>query len=92
VTDLGPILDESADHVELLESRYPQGFPADRNGVRLGIPSLEDELREVWYEWNLNKRRLPSAEGTLALEGELFDMLAVAVMIVKGIRGAHPRG
>lgn len=66
-----------------LKERFPQGFPFDRNGVRLGIASLEDEVTEVWDEWNMHKRALGNCREQIRTE--VLQVAAVALMIVEGI-------
>lgn len=83
------VLNELADHVDLLTQRYPQGFPCTRDGQRLALAAAFDETREVWEEWNANKRHLNVADATMKLEAEWFDLSAVAVMAILGIRAMH---
>jgi hypothetical protein len=66
-----------------LWERFPQGFPFDRNGVRLGIASLEDEIGEVYEEWSKHKRNLGNCRNEIRTE--LLQVAAVALMIVEGI-------
>lgn len=67
-----------------LTNRFPEGFPADRNGIRLGIAAIEDETQEVWEEWRQLRRSLPDCDMTY-LRTELLQVAAVCLMIVRSI-------
>lgn len=66
-----------------LENRFPPGFPYDRNGVRLGIAALEDEVQEVWTEWNIHKRNM--SRGCETIRTELLQVASVAMLMIAGI-------
>lgn len=66
-----------------LKQRFPEGFPFDRNGLRLGIASIEDETGELYDEWAENKRHLGNAIDQIRTE--TLQIAAVAMMIVEGI-------
>jgi hypothetical protein len=53
-------------------------FTFDRNGLRLAIAAMEDEIQELWEEWNNNKRHLGNAHKEI--EHELLDIAAVALI------------
>lgn len=42
--------------VERQRHIHPDGFPATRDGVRLGLASIEDETREALLAWDTGKR------------------------------------
>jgi hypothetical protein len=66
-----------------LALRYPPGFPAERNGLRLGIAAIEDETKEAWDEWNAHKR-----DGNWdPMYDEVLDIVAIGIFILESIRG-----
>ena len=60
-------------------------FTYDRNGLRLGIAALEDELREVYDEWKAHKRNLADPAAVAALRHELLDVAAVAMLMYRNM-------
>ena len=75
-------------HIELTD-RYPEGYPYTRDGVRLGIAALEDEVAEVYEEWTRNKRHLGNC--ITSIRAELLQVAAVAMMIIEGIDDSGER-
>jgi hypothetical protein len=63
----------------------PVDFTYDRNGLRLGIAALEDELRELYDEWTAGKKRLGESEVAARLAHEALDVAAVAMLIYRNI-------
>lgn len=63
-------------------SVFPEGFPADRNGVRLAIVCGEDELREAWMEWQLWKK-MPASHNKWGTTRH--EMMQAACVILYGI-------
>lgn len=68
----------------------PVRFSYDRNGVRLGIAALEDELQELRDEWVLHKRDLVPARSKI--RHELLDCAAVAMLILEETGAAQRPG
>jgi len=64
-------------------ARFPAGFPYDRNGVRLGIASLQDEVRELYLEWEANKRTLNLAADRV--RHELLDIAGIVVLMLRNV-------
>lgn len=63
-----------------MQSRFdPAWFGFHRNGLRLGVASLEDELQELWAEWHHHKRHL--GNGIQGIRHELLDIAGVALLI-----------
>jgi len=62
--------------------RFPAGFPCDRNGIRLGLASVEDELKETLEAWQDEKRQ-PFTR-TCKTYDELLDLIACAIYIAEG--------
>lgn len=60
--------------------RYPSGFPYNRDGVRLGIAALEDEIGELWQEWEHSKRHLGNS--ITEIRHELLDIASVAMLML----------
>lgn len=87
------------------DERHPSGYPADRDGVRLGIAAAEDELREALTAWDLEKRlkTRPNQFGTgkpptpffwkwTKTRAELMQVLGVVARLVREIdRDARER-
>ena len=63
----------------------PVDFTYDRNGLRLGIAALEDEIREVYDEWAAGKKRLDDPAVAERLASELLDVASVAMLIYRHI-------
>jgi hypothetical protein len=81
--DLG---DRMADqYARLTGSPSAADFTYDRNGVRLGIAALEDELRELYDEWAANKRYLRKPDVADRIRHEVLDVAAVAMLIYRNI-------
>jgi len=53
-------------------------FPFNRNGIRLGIASLEDELKETLDAWNKEKRGTKYKE----TKKELIQLIALGIRIL----------
>lgn len=62
--------------------RYPPGFPCDRNGIRLGLASIQDELKEALDAWHVEKRH-PFKTNSQTFH-ELLDVIAVAIYTAEG--------
>jgi hypothetical protein len=57
------------------------GFTYDRNGLRLGIAALQDELMlELWPHWHEHKKRLDTPEAAAGFRHEFLDIAAVAML------------
>jgi hypothetical protein len=72
----------------LLElNQHPQGFPYTRDGMRLAIAALEDEVREVWSEWEMTKRRMDEydPEYDHGIRDEALQVAAIAIQMVATI-------
>ncbi len=80
-----PMLDlqEEIDRQDGIAEAAGYGYPFTRNGVRLGIAALEDELTEVREAWRADKNHLES--GAWHLREELLQVAAVAVRIAREI-------
>lgn len=64
------------DRLIIQMSRFPAGFPADRNGIRLGLAAVQDELKETLDAWHEDKRQQnPDWHRTY---DELLDIIAAA--------------
>lgn len=64
---------------------HPNGYPLTRDGMRLGVAALSDELTEVWTEWNLSKRHFPTHH-TSNLEVEIVQLIAVGIRMLRSLR------
>jgi len=77
-------------HARLTSPPIPADFTYDRNGLRLGIAALEDELTELLDEWRANKKRLDAPGVAERLRHETLDVAAVAMLIVRNIPSTPP--
>lgn len=83
VIDVRALLLLIAEEVDRQDRNHPGGYPFDRNGVRLGIAALEDEVQEVYEEWRKHKRDL--GNGAASIRAELLQVMGVAFRIVREI-------
>jgi hypothetical protein len=83
---LAELAERMADqHGRLTGPPIPVDFTYDRNGLRLGIAALEDELRELYAEWAANKKSLNEPSAAERLRHEALDVAAVAMLIYRNI-------
>lgn len=83
--EIANIMSELMDHVAAIKARDGfTGFPFDRNGIRLGIAALEDEIAEVkkeWQEGRVHHTGYMTEESREAVRKELRDVIAVGIMM-----------
>src|SRR5262245_48495508 len=72
-------------HARLIGPPIPVDFTYDRNGLRLGIAALQDELKELYDEWTAGKKRLDDPGVAARLAHEALDAAAVAMLIYRNI-------
>jgi NTP pyrophosphatase (non-canonical NTP hydrolase) len=89
VIDARALLLLIAEEVDRQDRNHPGGYPFDRNGLRLGIAALQDEVQEVYEEWRLYKRDL--GNGAEAIRAELLQVMGVAFRIVREIEAVTAR-
>ena len=69
------------------DDAHPAGYPASRDGVRLGIAAAEDELDEVREEWRRAYRQVRGGVEQSAayanVHDELIQLAAVCVRIAR---------
>jgi hypothetical protein len=65
------------------DANHPESYPYNRNGVRLGIAALEDEVNEVYEEWRNNKRHLGNCVNEIRYE--LLQVAAIAMRMIREI-------
>lgn len=70
--------------IERQDEVHPHGYPATRDGMRLGLAALEDEVKEAFDEWR-EHRRVPDW-GCLDVE-----LLQVAAVAMRMFRSLHPQ-
>jgi hypothetical protein len=73
--------------VSTQDFEHQGGYPATRDGVRLGLAAAEDELVEAHDAWRDERR----VAGWRATRGELLQVAAVALRVARSI-GAAERG
>ena len=59
------------------------GYPFTRNGIRLGIAALQDEVTEVLDAWRADKNHLENCAAEL--REELLQVAAVAMRIARSV-------
>lgn len=64
---------------------HSAGYPATRDGIRLGIAAAQDELDETLEAWRAGRRE--ADWGTAA--GEAIQVAAVLLRMVRAIRWAE---
>jgi NTP pyrophosphatase (non-canonical NTP hydrolase) len=72
-----------AERINQQSNKFPQGYPFDRNGLRLAIAAIEDETGELYEEWSHNKRHLGNAHTNIRYE--LLDIAAVCMLALRNI-------
>lgn len=85
---------ELIDHTDSIKARAGfTGFPFDRNGIRLGIAALEDEVAEVKKEWRqgrVHHTGYMTKESRETIREELRDVIAVGIMMYESTyRGSN---
>jgi hypothetical protein len=93
VAELDAILVDLQAEVHRQDSVHPSGYPATRDGVRLGIATVEDEWREARDAWRAERCKCPTplcGHATWqATEVELLQTAAVALRTIRSIREAR---
>jgi hypothetical protein len=72
-------------HARLTGPPIPADFTYDRNGLRLGIAALQDELRELYDEWAVSKKCLDDPGVAGRIRHEVLDVAAVAMLIYQNV-------
>lgn len=81
---------ELAREVARQDAIHPDGYPATRDGLRLGIAALEDELDEVYLAWRSAYRAARRVNGDpdwLHLRAELVQVAGVCVRMIRSLDG-----
>lgn len=60
---------------------HPEGYPATRDGIRLGLATIRDELDEAESAWREERR----INGWAATEEELTQIAAVAIRTLRSL-------
>lgn len=85
-------LDEVATEVVRQDRVHPAGWPATRDGIRLGLAAMEDELREALDAWRNGRCKcvVPDCghHDWSEVAAEAVQVAAVAVGVVRSIRSA----
>jgi hypothetical protein len=80
------VMDRLEAEVGRQDSVHPGGYPTTRDGVRLGLASLEDELREAMDAWDGENRGNQTWPRTY---DEVEQVAAVALRILRGMDGTR---
>lgn len=83
------IIDLLRDEISRQDKIHPDGFPATRDGVRLGLASAEDELRESLEAWTTAKREPVSSIGWYAVQVEILQAAAVLMRTFRELLDAR---
>jgi hypothetical protein len=78
------LLAELLVEVSTQDCEHQGGYPATRDGVRLGLAAAEDELVEAREAWRDERR----VAGWPATRGELLQVAAVALRVARSIDAA----
>jgi len=70
-----------------MKRKFPAGYPCNRNGIRLGMAALEDELKEMYEAWRVEKRE-PFNDETNTYD-ELLDVIAVGLYLLERFHDAR---
>lgn len=90
---MASVFDYVEQEVRRQDEIHPDGFPATRDGLRLGIGALEDEVEEVKRAWRQDRRRKEACPWTERGEGhstetELLQVVAVGLRMLRSIHEA----
>lgn len=77
------VLDLVAAEVERQDRVHPDGYPATRDGVRLGLATAQDELDEALEAWRKAKRLPLTQHEWQAVKDELVQAAAVIVRTLR---------
>lgn len=81
MNQLENVIADFLDEVARQDQIQPEGYPNTRNGVRLGLACLQDELDETHAEWHVEKRT--QWEKT---QIELTQAVAIGVRILRSMK------
>lgn len=78
--------------IERQDQLHPSGYPATRDGVRLGIVAAEDELQEALGAWRRGRCKCPTPmcghHDWAEVAEELIQTAAVIMRTVNAIEAA----
>lgn len=64
---------------------HPPGFPATRDGLRLGLAAMQDELDETLTAWRTDRRVISVCPWLLHTEEELLQTVAIGIRMLRTI-------
>lgn len=79
------LADLIASEVARQDEIHPAGYPATRDGVRMGLATIQDELDEALAAWR-DERREPHWTET---EAEVLQVAGVAARLLRSMRESH---
>lgn len=65
------------------DAAHPVGYPPTRDGVRVGLASVADELDEALAAWRSERRQ----DGWPLTAGELVQAVAVGLRLLRSVAG-----
>jgi hypothetical protein len=74
-------LDLLAAEIDRQDEIHPAGYPATRDGIRFGLATVEDELKETLDAWRAERR----TEGWTDTEEELTQTAAVSMRLLRSL-------
>jgi len=74
-------LDLVAAEIDRQDEIHPAGYPATRDGIRFGLATVEDELKETLDAWRAERR----IEGWSDTEEELTQTAAVSMRLLRSL-------
>ncbi len=80
--DMGSVVSSVLKEVERQDGAHPGGYGSTRDGVRLGLASMEDELRESLEAWQEEKRK----NGWPDTYSEVEQTVAVGMRLLRSMR------
>jgi hypothetical protein len=87
---MGRLLTDLTAEVERQDRIHPAGYPATRDGVRLGIATVADETQEALDAWREGRCKCATPHCGHSkwheVEGELLQAAAVALRAIRSIR------
>jgi len=78
------LLDELEREIRRQDEIHQSGYPATREGIRLGIATAEDELEEARLAWRDEREGAPCM---LHTREELLQLAAVVMRTVRSLGG-----
>jgi hypothetical protein len=91
--ELSSAVEYAVREVKRQDEIHPDGFPATRDGLRLGLAALQDELREAEEAWRADRRRPEGCPwinygGDHSTEAELLQIVGIGLRMLRSIHAS----